>query len=124
MAGLPNQAPVNLAMLKELELKFRCDPLVAELACRKVNFESLELAVDFIYGPDPMNLHKHPFVPFQINERELDAAQAKLEDSTKALNQDALIHDLKSPCSLDTYLDGIGELKKGSRLKDYVAQNR
>ena len=56
--------------MKELEIKFRCDRLVAELACRKSNFVSLEIAVDFIYGHDPSNRHKHPFVPFKINELE------------------------------------------------------
>lgn len=38
VAGLPNQVPINNVMIIEMELKFRCDPLVAELACRKVNF--------------------------------------------------------------------------------------
>ncbi len=40
-------------MIHEVELKFKCDPLVAELACRKAGFESLELALDFMYGHDP-----------------------------------------------------------------------
>ena len=51
-------------MIKELELKFHCDRLVAELACHMVNFKSLELAIDYMYGHDSHNLHKHPFVPF------------------------------------------------------------
>ena len=63
---------VNYGMIKELELKFHCDRLVAELACHKVNFKNLELAIDFLYGHDSHNLHKHPFVPFQTNERELN----------------------------------------------------
>jgi len=71
VAGVPNQRMSNGIMLKELQVKFRCDPLVAKLACMKANFENIELAVDFIYGHDPMSLHKHAFVPFQINEREL-----------------------------------------------------
>lgn len=64
VVGLSNQNPLNHTMMKELELKFRCDQLVAELACRKSNFVSLELAVDFIFGHDLLNLHNHPFVPF------------------------------------------------------------
>ena len=60
----------DYGMVKELELKFHCDRLVAELACHKVNFKSLELAIDFLYGHDSHNLHKHPFVPFQTNEPE------------------------------------------------------
>ena len=76
VSGLPNQLPDNVRMINELELKFKCDPLVAELACRKADFKSLELALDFIYGHDPQNLHKHAFVPFQINERELTDGSA------------------------------------------------
>ena len=71
VAGLPNQPPLDEKLAKEIELKFKCDKVVAELSCLKVNSKSLELALDFIYGHDPQNLHKHPFVPFQINEREL-----------------------------------------------------
>ena len=64
MAGLPNQPALNENLVKELELKFKCDPLVAQLACLKVGSKSLELALDFVYGHDPQNLHQHPFVPF------------------------------------------------------------
>ena len=51
--NLPNQPKVDEAMIRELELKFKCDTFVAELACRKADFKSLELALDFIYGHDP-----------------------------------------------------------------------
>ena len=68
--SISSEQKVDHGMIKELELKFHCDRLVAELACHKVNFKSLELAIDFLYGHDSHNLHKHPFVPFQTNERE------------------------------------------------------
>jgi len=59
-------------LIKELELKFHCDRFVAELACLKaMPQQSLELALDYIYGHDPQSLHKHPFVPFKINEKDL-----------------------------------------------------
>ena len=61
-------------MIRLLQVKFKCDPVVAELACRKANFKSMEHALDYIYGNDPQNLHKHPFVPFQITQRELNYA--------------------------------------------------
>ena len=77
--GLPNQPTVDETLIKELEIKFKCDRTVAELACRKANFKSLELALDFIYGHDPQNLHKHPFVPFMINEKELNVVKQNLE---------------------------------------------
>ena len=73
--GLPDQPPYDETLVKELELKFKCDRTVAELASRKANFKNLELALDFIYGHDPQNLHKHPFVPFMINEKELNVVK-------------------------------------------------
>lgn len=95
--GLPNQPPVDEALIKELELKFNCDWSVAELACHKANFKSLELALDFIYGHDPQNLHKHPFVPFMINEKELNVASQNLEKATVGMNVENLMLDLTSP---------------------------
>ena len=44
---------------------------MAELACHKSNFKSIELALDFIHGHDFENMHKHPFVPFFINVSDL-----------------------------------------------------
>ena len=53
MSGLPDQPEVDHVMIRLLQVKFKCDPVVAELACRKANFRSLEHALDFIYGGDP-----------------------------------------------------------------------
>ena len=78
-------------------MKFKCDRIVAELACHKANFKSLELALDFIYGHDPQNLHKHPFVPFKINEKELNVATKNIEDATIGMNVENLIIDVSSP---------------------------
>ena len=53
VSGLTNLPKENDQLIHELEVKFKCDPLVAELACLKADFKSLELALDFIYGHDP-----------------------------------------------------------------------
>ena len=69
---------------------------MAALACHKANFESLELALEFIYGRDPQNLHNHPFVPFQVNERELILTQKTLANETNGMNTYNLMLE-KSP---------------------------
>ena len=83
-------------MIKQLELRFVCDRTVAALACHKANFESLELALEFIYGRDPQNLHNHPFVPFQVNERELILTQKTLANETSGMKPYNLMLE-KSP---------------------------
>ena len=80
-----------------MELKFKCDRIVAELACRKANFKSLELALDFIYGQDPQNLHKHPFVPFKINEKELNVVKQDVEKEKDVLHIENLVIEPQTP---------------------------
>ena len=84
----PKQEPVDHDLVRELELKFNCDRVVAELACRKSVTQTLENMLDYIYGHDPQNLHKHPFVPFKINEKELDIENDNFAAQTAELLMD------------------------------------
>lgn len=73
-----------------------------------------------------MNLHKHSFVPFKINECELSIVQKSLEDSTQAMNQVALMLDRKSsPTSPSAILAGIkNERKMTGDYETTVDQDR
>ena len=70
---------------------------MAELACRKAMFQSLELALDYIYGHDPQNLHQHPFVPFKMNEREIKIEHQNFAEQTQHLGAENLLMDMISP---------------------------
>ena len=94
---MPNKPQLDQNLVMELETKFKCDHIVAELACYKANFVSLELALDYMYGQDLQMLHKHPFVPFQINAVDLDKYKKAVESETKGMDQANLNLELTSP---------------------------
>lgn len=94
---------MDKALVKELELKFKCDRAVAELACTKSNYKSLELALDYIYGLDPQSLHLHPFVPFRINEKELFVVNQNIEKANACVAQDNLVETQATPIRISDF---------------------
>ena len=47
-----------------LAMRIHCDKLVAELALLMTNYRSEHDAIDYIFGNEEHNLHKHPFVGY------------------------------------------------------------
>lgn len=123
VAGISNfELKENAAMLKELQIKFRCDSLVAELACLKANYKSLELALDFIYGLDTLNFHQHEFVPFQINEKELNIAWNNENETNRGEEKNAsqLYLNLQQPYMLKSK----SAPPKKQTVSPYISQSK
>ena len=49
-------------MERKLEMSLNLEVVVAQLALVKTSYQSIEAALDYIYGLDLNGLHKHPFV--------------------------------------------------------------
>ena len=57
-------------MTNTLALQLQCDYLVAKYALTISSYQSVEAAVDIIFGTDEFGCHRHPFVGYRPSKDE------------------------------------------------------